>query len=646
MAGLWAPIDLDATVIGATEQGSEFRATRRQCGPWHTTKNVATVAVAVCCLGWAFHPAFESTLTSGLLGTVFLWGKRQAAPQTVPTSFAPSSSESEFWTSGWFFSAAVGAVTVAALCGFSIRYHYLRSSPAESERLFTDALPKLPAIGADDLLRESSPPFVWKKFLPLAIISFAAIFSYTLLSNTKDVLIVTAPRSGAEALPFVKTYVNLPGAVLWTVLLAHLSNRMSQANVFVVVVLLYMAFFLLFLLVLYPARNSLHPEGFADRLAEMLPASFMAPIALFRYWTYSAYYLMAESWGTVVVCTVVWGLTNQICSIQEAKYYYPALGFWGNLAPVFAGQYGRLASAFHGTDAVAASWDIALLWITSGVIVSGLVMLCGCYYIQFHVMTDPKCVDAAQRRQCKHKTTLSLLESARLLWNSAYLRSLAVALMGYGLSINMVDTVWKSKLRTQFPDPTAYSAFMGTVSSLTGFVTLAMMVLSRVILRRCKWGTVAALTPAAMGVAGIAFFSLILAPTLWAPVADALTTTPLALAVFMGAFQSCISKSFKWSLFDPCKNMAFIPLESEAQTKGKAAIDVIGAPLGKSGSSFVQQGLIIGLGSLDAAAPVLAVGVAAITVGWLHAVAVVSDQFESLTHAIKETPPPRLSSRV
>lgn len=41
---------------------------------------------------------------------------------------------------------------------------------------------------------------------------------------------VTAPSSGAEVIPFLKTYVNLPGAVIFTVLYSKLCNSAEQVG--------------------------------------------------------------------------------------------------------------------------------------------------------------------------------------------------------------------------------------------------------------------------------------------------------------------------------------------------------------------------------------------------------------------------------
>ena len=107
-----------------------------------------------------------------------------------------------------------------------------------------------------------------------------------------------------------------------------------------------------------------------------------------------------------------------------------------------------------------------------------------------------------------------------------------------------------------------------------------------------------------IGVTGLSFFALTIFSGMFEPLTAALGTTPLMLAVVVGAIQNILSKSSKYSLFDPCKEMAYIPLDQESKTKGKAAIDVVGNPLGKSGGALIQQVLIFGVGSLAAATPV------------------------------------------
>ena len=149
---------------------------------------------------------------------------------------------------------------------------------------------------------------------------------------------------------------------------------------------------------------------------------------------------------------------------------------------------------------------------------------------------------------------------------------------------------------------------MGNFSSAMGTVTLFMMLIGRSIFARFGWRTAALVTPSMIGLTGLAFFALNIFSGSLGPIASVLGTTPLMLAVIVGAAQNILSKSTKYSLFDPCKEMAYIPLDQESKTKGKAAIDVVGNPLGKSGGAMIQQILIFGVGSLAAATPVSLVG--------------------------------------
>ena len=130
--------------------------------------------------------------------------------------------------------------------------------------------------------------------------------------------------------------------------------------------------------------------------------------------------------------------------------------------------------------------------------------------------------------------------------------------------------------------------------------------------------------------AGVIFFGLVLGSGPLTPWLATLGLTPLMAAVLVGGAQNVFSKSAKYSLFDPCKEMAYIPLDRETQLKGKAAIDVVCNPLGKSGGALIQQGMIVGFGSLAASTPYLGVILGVIVFAWLRAASSLSKQFAEL----------------
>jgi ATP:ADP antiporter, AAA family len=102
----------------------------------------------------------------------------------------------------------------------------------------------------------------------------------------------------------------------------------------------------------------------------------------------------------------------------------------------------------------------------------------------------------------------------------------------------------------------------------------------------------------------------------------------LQTAVLCGTILSLVSKTSKYALFDPTTQMAYIPLDDESKVKGKAAIDVLGSRIGKSGGSFIQQGLVFGFGSILNAAPALATIYYAVLVAWISAANRLSTLFD------------------
>jgi len=484
-----------------------------------------------------------------------------------------------------------------------------------------------------------------KKIVPLAIMFFCILFNYTILRDTKDVLVVTAPGSSAEAIPFLKTWVNLPGAIAFTVLYGALANRLGRQALFYSVLGPFLAFFGAFPFI-YQLRDVLHPVGFATWLAAKLPAGFAAPIAVFRNWTYSLFYLLANMWGSVVVSLLFWGTANDVVTVPEAKKYFPLFGLFANVALVFSGQFVRYVSGLHASlPAGVDPWGVALKLLMSSVVVLGGVIAACFRYLNVAVIEPQEAAAKAAgealtggAKPKKKKANMSFGESARYLASSPYIRNLATLVIAYGMSINLVEVTWKAKLKLAFPNPTDYSAFMGSFSSATGVVTLFMMLFGRFVFRKWGWGTAAMITPSVLLATGVAFFALCLAGNMFAPVLAAVGTTPLMLAVFVGAAQNIMSKAAKYSLFDPCKEMAYIPLDQEQKTKGKAAVDVIGGPLGKSGGSLIQQALIVVFGSLAASTPYLAAILGVIIFAWIGAARGLAVQFEEKMEEMDGTP--------
>ena len=132
---------------------------------------------------------------------------------------------------------------------------------------------------------------------------------------------ITAKKSGAEVIPFIKTYVNLPAAIGFTALYSKLCDRMEQKDVFYACTIPFLIFFALFAMVIFPNVDMLHPHLFVDKIAMALPEGFGAPLSIIRNWSFAVFYVMAEMWGSVVASLLFWSFANEVTTVDEAKKY-------------------------------------------------------------------------------------------------------------------------------------------------------------------------------------------------------------------------------------------------------------------------------------------------------------------------------------
>lgn len=489
-------------------------------------------------------------------------------------------------------------------------------------------------------MSEKGPPefsklraFLWpihgyelKKVVPMLLLFFFITFNYTILRDTKDTLIVTA--AGAEALPFIKVWGTMPAAILFMLVYSELSNYISRSALFYGTISFFLAFFVLFVTILYPNHEALTPQSFAEALQAKLPQGLQGLVACFRHWTYALFDIFAELWGSAVLGLLFWGFANDITKISEAKRFYALFGIGANLSLLVSGPLSVSVSNIRklvpeGVDA----WQISLNYLMSFVVIAGLCTMGIYWWITRNVLTDSSLFDPEESKARDTKPKLSFIESITYLISSRYVLCIAAIVVCYGVCINLLEVSWKAQLKLQYPNPNDYNTFMGYFSSFTGLTTLFMMLFVGGNLLRRSWWLTAMLTPVILLITGVCFFSFILFKDALAPSIIALGTTPLFLAVIVGTIQNVLSKASKYSLLDPSKEMVYIPLDPETKVKGKAVIELVGSRFGKSGGSLVQQFLLLCFGTLSAITPYIAVSLLIFIVVWIAAVHSLSKKF-------------------
>lgn len=430
-------------------------------------------------------------------------------------------------------------------------------------------------------------------------------------------------------------YGVLPAATAFIALYSKMASILDRETLFFSTCIPFFSFFVFFDLFIYPNTGLLHPSLSSIQsflgigAASKGGLNILAKIA--SNWTSALFYIVAEIYSSVSVGLLFWQFANDVVSVDQAKRFYPLFAQMSGLAPVVAGQY------MVRYTSKAPDFGTSLHRLTAAITTAG-VMICVMYKVaKTHIeRTEAKAPTQqttatgegeAAAAPKKKKPKMSMVESAKFLASSQYLKLIAALVLGYGLSINFTEIMWKSLVKKQYPNPLEYQRFMGNFSSAVGLSTCIVIFFGVHVIRLLGWRIGAVATPSMMALLAIPFFACVLFGL------D--NAASLKLAVVLGTIQSLLSKTSKYALFDPTTQMAYIPLDDESKVKGKAAIDVLGSRIGKSGGSLIQQFLVLGFGNIINAAPVVAVIYYAVLVGWIASANKLSHLFQARTEMNK-----------
>lgn len=484
------------------------------------------------------------------------------------------------------------------------------------------------------------------RFVPMLLLFFLIAFNYHILRILKDTLIITAPNSGAEVLPFLKVWVVLPSAILLTYIFTKLSTKFNREKIFYVMITSFLSFFALFIFGLYPNIDSFNLNGVADSLTKICPKGLHGFVALIRYWHFSLFYIMAEAWSTIMLSLLLWVFVVDVLSINQAKRYYAFFGTFRNLAGIVSGFLGEYLADKAICDSSTVSslsrflgcktaWDQSLLIFISLILLCGILIIF--IYRYLHVYFYPNRYLMGGDINNKGKQKISFKESVKFAYQSKYVLYIALIVLSYNLIISLTEVLWKSQLKELFPTSSAFTAYTSKVTYYTGIIaTISAFFISGNLIRRLGWKFTALVTPFVLLITGLGFFYFLFLKRYADHTNLAVTFlgfSPLVLAVFFGSLLEIFSRGLKYTIFDDTKEMAFIPLTPSEKLKGKSVIDGFGSRLGKSGASFFMQLLFMVFSTPMGSSPYIFVIMLLMMPVWIISINKLSKEFEEKSKA-------------
>ncbi len=455
---------------------------------------------------------------------------------------------------------------------------------------------------------------------------FCILFNQNILRILKDSILIS--EVSAEITSFTKLYCVTPMATIFVIIYAKLVNHLPFHRIFYYLIAVFTSFYVIFAFTIYPNIDLFHIDADSLQLLMIKYPHFKWYIAGIANWSYVLFYALSELWPNIFYVLLFWQIANEITTTNEAKRFYTLFAFFGNSALIVVGfLMFYLASdnnIIHRLFTISDNKIILTQISISMVAISSVISCLLLRYIIKNIINNKQLnSNFFDQSKDKPKPKLSIIESFKYITRSKYLWLMLICSASFGLSMNLIEAVWKAKIKELYPTVNGYATYNSMYILWTGIAIMVMTIIGNNIMRNRSWFTAAIISPVIILSTGTIFFFLVVFDKNIVSFFDGvIIMSPLALAVFVGAIQNVLSKGSKYSIWDTSRQMLYIPLDHELRTKGKAAVDVISSKIGKSASGFIQSIIftIVPTATYHSIAPGLMIIFITVCMLWIYAI--------------------------
>ena len=422
-----------------------------------------------------------------------------------------------------------------------------------------------------------------KKFLPISLLMFCIVFVYAMISNIKDVFVQKyAVCGGTELIPVLKLWFVMPFALLTVILFTWLINKFGSTKTFYIMTTIFLVFFAVFVLFLFPNAHLLHVSATKIRAMQRTwPRFLFYVIPCLTNWCYTLFYMFAEVWGVLSLYSLFWQFAGRVTKKSEARRFYGLYTIIASLGVILSGGILRKMSRVSGT-----AFDLNVKILIGISVFFGLAAMVIFYGINKFVLKGQNFYTPNDKTNSKKRET-TVLNGLKILFTSPYFGLIAILILGYGIAINFIEVMWKEQMRATLTNANEYSNMMGNFSVIAGILTILITILSTNILRRFKWKIGALITPTIMLIVGVILFTVIIygkngGNNLFG------VRIPI-FTIWIGLFANALAWAVRYCLFDSTRMITYRPLDQDAKTKGQAAVEVIGSCASNAGTSGITH---------------------------------------------------------